>query len=289
MGSSRSRAVVVVDGDATTHMPEVWSPSRMSTYKTCPAKFAFQTIAEYPTKTTAEQLRGILAHAAAEVIFDRPAAERTVDAIVAQVRPAWETLDRQDDFSHLADQIDAIIAEAEGQCRSWPRVEDPQRLEPVAREKWVYGQIGGVNVRGIIDRLDQPTIGGKPQLVVSDYKTSIRVPRDSDRFVEERFFGMKVYAACLDGQGERPYAIRLVFMAGDSPEAALVRVVDDRMLTEVAATVRDIVAAAERDADARQFSTAPGPLCNWCDYEDICPSTLGETQVTITPAPRPEG
>lgn len=263
----------VAEGSVLDRLPERLSPSRLANYMQCPAKFFFGTIKKIPQVPTAAQLRGTLAHEAIEKVFDVPAGKRTPELTAAGVRPAWERLDAKDDtYANLRDEIEPIIAEAEAMCRSWFGVEDPNRINPKACETWVRGEVGGVAMHGIIDRLDEIPVGGEDKLVVSDYKSAIKVPTMKDRFIDEKFFGMQCYAAMLDYQGTRPAAIRLVFISGGTPSAALTKPIGDKEIAATNKTVKAVGTDMKRSAKAGQFACKTGPLCNWCDYFDLCPA-----------------
>ena len=113
--SKKTQFEVTAEVPVTDRLPERFSPSRVSTFMQCPAKFFYNTIAKLPQVSTAAQLRGTLAHEAIEKVFELPAAERTPEATAAGVRPAWERLDAQDDtYANLRDEIEPILLEAEG-------------------------------------------------------------------------------------------------------------------------------------------------------------------------------
>lgn len=260
-------------------LPERYSPSRVSTFMQCPAKFFYNTIAKMPQVATAAQLRGTLAHEAIEKVFELPAEERTPEATAAGVRPAWERLDAKDDtYANLRDEIEPILLEAEGMCRTWFGVEDPQRIEPKACETWVRGVVGGMPMHGIIDRLDELTLSsGKNVSVVSDYKSAIKIPKINDRFIDDKFFGMECYAAMMHSNGEAPAAIRLIFIAGGNPDSALFREITPQRLAGTNSKIKAAYSSIKSSAKSGEFDCKTGPLCGWCEYQDICPAFNEET------------
>ena len=211
-------------------------------------------------------------HEALERLFEVPAAERIPATAVSFVRPAWERLAGTSDmYDHLVEQIDAIISEAERMVESYFRVEDPQRIEPVGCEQWVRGDVGGVPMHGIIDRLDEVAVSDGTTLVITDYKSSVKVPDPSSRFLDERFFAMKTYARMLMASGRRVGFLRLVFPAGGTPESALLFEMTpaaaadiDRIVSEAAVQMREAAASGT-------FPCRPSKLCDWCDFKDRCP------------------
>ncbi len=78
-------------------------------------------------------------------------------------------------------------------------LEDPRRVEPVGVELMLEADIGGVTVRGIIDRLERDADGG---LVVTDYKTG-RAPSVAQE--QSRLGGVHFYAfLCHVHYGQLP-------------------------------------------------------------------------------------
>ncbi len=67
-------------------------------------------------------------------------------------------------------------------------LEDPNEVTPVGVELMLEARIGGVRLRGIIDRLDLTPDG---ELVVIDYKTG-RAP--SPAFETVKLIGVHIYA-----------------------------------------------------------------------------------------------
>jgi putative RecB family exonuclease len=265
-------------GDSNDHrdkLPVRLSPSRASDFLQCPAKFYFKTILRLPSPSTAAQLRGTLTHAACERIFDHPRAERTVDLAVSYVRPAWDgDLAADERYANLVDEIEDIIAEAERMVRSWFGVENPTRFDPHERELTVTAEVGGVPMLGIIDRVDKvPAADGTERWIISDYKTATKIPKPNDRFLDDKFFGMEVYAVLLKATtGEMPTAIRLVFVSGGTPDSVRSRPVDERSIARTEAKLRQLWRDATRFAEAGQWPCKTQPLCNWCEYQGICPA-----------------
>lgn len=76
--------------DVTDRLPSRISPSRAKEYVQCPRLFYYKTILKMPTPGSIAMMRGTLAHAAFEMIFDFPRGERTKENAVPYVRAAWD-------------------------------------------------------------------------------------------------------------------------------------------------------------------------------------------------------
>jgi putative RecB family exonuclease len=265
------RAVADAGDDDTEKLPSRLSPSRSAEYQQCPARFYFKSILRLPTAATAAQVRGTLAHEAFERIFDHPRSERVPDLAVSYVVPAWETLSAEGGYEHL--DAAEVVADAEAMVRAWFGVEDPTRFDPADRELRLSAELAGVEVLGILDRVDKvQRADGSVVWVISDYKTG-KVPRPDDRYLDEKFWGMKVYAALLHAAtGEIPAALRLVFVGGGTPDSVRTISCDERLVAETTKKLRSVWRSIQRDAKSGRWPCRTGPLCQWCDFMQICPA-----------------
>src|SRR5207237_8805811 len=102
----------------------------------------------------------------------------------------------------------AFVADAARLVERYFQLEDPRTVKPEGLELMLEAEVGGVRLRGIIDRLERDADG---RLVVTDYKTG-RVP--SERFEHAKLGGVHFYAfLCEQVLGERPARIQLYYLA----------------------------------------------------------------------------
>lgn len=273
------------------------SPSRAADFKTCPLLYRFRSIDRLPERPTPDQLRGTLVHAVLERLFDLPAAERTIDAAAALVRPQWERLLEQEPalaalFDEaqteqeplvdvapvaVADRWETFFTSAEGLLGGYFQVEDPSRLEPAERETLISTRVDGeLLIRGYIDRLDVSPAG---DLRVVDYKTG-GAPREA--FEARALFQLKFYALVLwRTRGVVPRVLRLLYLK----DAEICDYTPDA--EELERFERTLVAlwqAIERAKQAEDFRPKPSRLCGWCAHQSLCPAFGG----TPPPYPRQE-
>jgi putative RecB family exonuclease len=255
------------------------SPSRAADFKACPLMYRFRCVDRLPQAPSLAAARGTLVHAVLEALFDRPAAERTLDTARGLLPAAWERVRTEepavaDLFADDAgDAFDNWIASAGDLLANYFRLEDPSRLEPAAREELVEVVVDGLRLRGYVDRLDVNAAG---ELRVVDYKTGTS-PREA--FEGKALFQMKFYALVLwRTRGVVPRQLRLMYLTdGDT----LTYAPDADELRRFEATLRAIWAAIERAMQTGDFRPNPGRLCEWCDHQALCPSFGG------TPPPFP--
>jgi putative RecB family exonuclease len=255
------------------------SPSRAGDFMTCPLLFRFRTIDRLPQAPSSAATRGTLVHGVLERLYDLPAAERTLDAAAAMLRPEWDRLLEAEPEVATLFEADADLVtwldSARELLAGYFSLEDPTRLEPAERERLVEVVLpGGLRLRGIVDRLDRAPSG---DLRVVDYKTG-RAPREA--FEGKALFQMKFYALVLwRTTGVVPRLLQLMYLG----DREILRYSPDE--ADLVATERKLLAlweAIERATQLREFRPRPSKLCDWCDHQALCPSFGG------TPPPFPD-
>jgi len=191
-------------------LPTSLSPSRLSSFTSCGLQFRFSAIDRLPEPPTVAATRGTLVHAALEHLFTLPAPERVPAAADGCLDAAVERLRTDPDWTGLAlDEAGEarMRDEAAGLVARYFRLEDPTTVHPVGLELKLEVEVGGVRLRGIIDRLD--LVGG--ELVVTDYKTG-RAPGDA--YARQRMTGVHLYSLmCERWFGRRPVRVQLLHLA----------------------------------------------------------------------------
>lgn len=262
------------------------SPSRGSDFKSCPLKYRLRVLDRLDERPSSAAVRGTLVHAVLEHLFDAPPVERTLALAESMVEPAWATLlaERPDCAELFAsdgagDGEGQLLAEwlesARALVRTYFTLEDPTCFTPAERELRVEHVLdtAGVQLRGIIDRLDVTADGG---LVVSDYKTG-RSPGAG--FEESAFFGLKFYALLLwRTRGVIPRQLRLIYLADG---VVLPYEPDEAQLRGFERMVGALWQAIRTATDRGDWRPRKSRLCDWCDFQSLCPEFGG------TPPPLP--
>lgn len=275
------RSLVPDPSEDVDRVPSKLSPSRASDFMQCPRKFFYTSICKLRSPATEATTKGTLAHAALERIFDLPRGERTPEAAIAFVAPAWAEIRAHPDYEGLVAQgpeFEAeLVAAAETLTANLWRMENPNVFDPLGRELRVAAEAMGVPLHGIIDRLDRVVYpSGRASFILSDYKTGKPAAPD-DRFLDEKFFGMRVYAVLLDAMLQiRVDQLRLIYVAAAHPSGIVTLSVDDTVLARTRKQLQAVWRGIERSARTGQWETKTGPLCNWCDFQDICPAFATE-------------
>ena len=258
------------------------SPSRAADFMVCPLLYRFRVIDRLPSPPSPAAARGTLVHAVLERLFDLPAEDRTPERATALLQPEWERLvEAEPDLAALLsdDGMDgpdraSWFADASALVETWFTLEDPTRLEPAERELYVEADVGGLTLRGYVDRLD---IAANGALRVVDYKTG-RSP--SEHYEAKAMFQMRFYALVLwRSRGVIPTVLQLVYLGNRellrySPDEA------DLLATE--RKVKALWTAIERAARTGDWRPSPSRLCDWCEHRHLCPAWGG------TPPPLPD-
>jgi putative RecB family exonuclease len=245
---------------------ETLSPSRAGDFKTCPQLFKFRAIDRLPEPATVYQARGTTAHQALEWLFDKPAEDRTPEALFDLFRLAWAEL-RTTDYDGLFAEVEEERAwgvESLELLANYFAVEDPQTIEPIDRELDMLEEMEGITIRGILDRMEETDDG---RLVITDYKTGKAPP---ERYALPAFFALKIYALLIRRRtGRTPDSVKLIYLNGPTVYEIPI---NDAQLDAVDRQLRALWTAIERAIDEDRFPARVGRLCDWCAFQDICPA-----------------
>lgn len=264
--------------------PATLSPSKLSSFSDCALAFRLSAIDGLPEPPSAPATKGTLVHLALQHLFDRPPAARTPAHAEEDLARAFAELRTDPDYTGLAltpAEESAFLADAARLVRRYFEVEDPTTITPIGLELKLEAHVGGVRVRGIIDRLELDASGG---LVVTDYKTG-RAPGPTHQ--QGRLSGVTFYALlCREVFGVLPSQIRLVYL-GDA--LTITTEPTEQSIRGLTGKIGAMWQAVERACEREDFRPRPGPLCSWCGFHEFCPAQGGDlarlatTAVQVTP------
>ncbi len=246
---------------------ETLSPSRASDFKQCPQLFKFRSIDRLPEPVTIYQARGTTAHLALQDLYDFSPADRTPEALYDLFRKAWTELRASEDYADLFSSDDEERRwgiESLELLANYFSVEDPALVSPLDRELDIVEDLGGITIRGILDRIDELPSG---DLVITDYKTGKAPP---ERYALNSFFALKIYALLIrHTTGRTPVEVRLLYLNGPT----LYRLpVNDRHLDGMEKQLRALWSTIDKAIEDDHFPPRPGRLCDWCSFQDQCPA-----------------
>lgn len=256
------------------------SPSRANDFQQCPLLFRLRTIDQVPEPPSAAAVLGTLVHAVLEGLFDLPARDRTEEAAFAALRPTWEALLRKDpglaSIHPTPDEADAWFEEAWQRLEMYFTLENPQRLEPDAREQFLEWRMPeGPLLRGIIDRVDVAPDGS---IRIVDYKTG-KAP--APQYGQQAKFQMRFYALLVARlRGRLPSVLQLLYLK-DGGTVALNPTPEDLDLAEH--EIREIWSDILHTAERSEWKPRRGQLCAWCSFQGLCPE-FGGTPPPLDPS-----
>jgi putative RecB family exonuclease len=252
-------------------LPTSLSPSKVSTFKDCALAFRFSAIDKLPEPPSVPAVKGTTVHRALELLFGAEPPDRTPE--LAQECLAEALLEMRSVEEYLGLELDpvaeaAFAADAAVMVERYFGLEDPRTIRPVGLEMMLEAEVGGVLVRGIIDRLEEDADG---QLVVTDYKTG-RTP--SVHQEQSRLGGVHFYAfLCQQVLGRIPARIQLMYLGGE-PQI-ITTTPSEQSVRGMEKKVGAIWAAVERACEHEDFRPKQSALCNWCAFQAYCPAFGG--------------
>lgn len=260
-------------------VPMTLSPSRVSSFTSCPMQFRFSSIQKLPEPPGVATTKGTIVHRALELLFVRPATDRTPEALATDLEAALNEYSTHPDYVGL--RFDAAGAasfrsECESLIAKYFAMEDPTAVREIGLELWMTADVGNLQLRGIIDRLELDEHGG---LVVTDYKTG-RAP--SDRFQQKSLAGVHFYAfLCEQVFGVIPSKIRLMYLkSGETIET----IPTPQSVRFITTRTKAVWSAVERSCTTGDFRPNQSNLCNWCSFQQWCPAFNGDPDRAETEA-----
>ncbi len=252
-------------------LPSTLSPSKVESFTSCALAFRYSVIDRLPEPPSPFAVRGTLVHRALELLHAGPPELRTVDAALAHLDRAVEEVAATDEWTGLGLDdagVEALRAECATLVRRYFALEDPRAVQAIGLELMLETEVGGVRLRGIIDRLELDESG---ELVVTDYKTG-RSP--SVQHERGRLGGVQFYAVlCERVLGRRPARVQLLYL-GDG--VTISATPTEQSINGLVKRVGAVWTAVERACSADDFRPKPGPLCDYCSFRSYCPAQGGD-------------
>ncbi len=261
-------------------VPTSLSPSRVESFTSCPLAFRFSSIEKLPEPPSPHATKGTLVHRALELLLGAEPPQRTAERAHQCLDEAMVEIREDPDFADLdlsPEDAAAFVADAHVLVDAYLALEDPSAITPIGLELHLEAQVGGLLMRGIIDRLEEDAEGS---LVVTDYKTG-RAP--SVQYEQGRLGGVHFYAfLCEQALGRRPALIRLMYLRDGTVIEARPT---DRSVRFLPKRTEAVWRAIGRACETGEFKPRPSRLCPFCAYQDWCPAFGGDPERAALEAP----
>jgi len=245
-----------------------FSHSKLTTYQQCPQKYKFRYIDEIPPPIRSIELHlGTSVHTALEKLYAdaRHGQVTSRDELLTFFQQAWdEGYSPQLRIVRSRATARTYLETGVGMLKNyhWRFHPFTQSTTIELEEKFLFPLSEKQQIRGIIDRLATAPDGS---LEIHDYKTSRRLPNpvqiDSD--VQLALYEIAIrYRWPLTGR------ISLIwhYLAFDQ-EIKITKT--PQQLERVKQNTLGLI---DRIEAATSFPTNVTPLCNWCEYKEICPA-----------------
>lgn len=268
------------------------SYSKLSTFKQCPLKYRFQYVDKLPTKPAPALFFGSTIHACLEWLHRPDGADdapRTLADLLDHLEQNWlppaefdaDALAQAGCTKERGEQVlTEYFLKHVGQDATAGRTNEPDRAHAV--EKKFKIDFDGDVVNGIIDRIDRVVdTAGNVSYEIIDYKTNKKAP---NRLYDEQLVQLAIYKwAAEEGKDWDNRALDF-YPVGRAGLFFVVPEVNRKMFPErgldVAAVKQEVrttidkikAATAAIESDSEAFCPTPNKLCNWCDFQDLCPA-----------------
>jgi len=250
-------------------LPSTLTPSKMGRFVSCPLAFRFSYLEHLPEPSTIDQVRGTIVHRSLQLLFTkgRPGG-RDEQRAAAAAAEAWEepAARAEVDGLELTEKArERLRREVDTLIERYFAIEDPAAVNPIGVELDMRTRVGGVELRGIIDRLDRLDDGN---MVVVDYKTG-RAPRPEHS--RGRLVGVHFYAfLCEQLLGRRPSEVRLMYL---KDQVVVVESPTEQSMRGLRQRAMAVWEAIERACVSGDFRPHPSPLCRSCAFQSMCPAS----------------
>jgi len=247
----------------------VYSHSRISAYQNCPLQYQYRYIDLIRRDVeSVESFVGKLVHEVLEQLYaDLPRARAAgAGHFRAQFLDLWRARISRSvrvvrEGMTLEDYRSLGVRCVEEFYRHYHPFESGEVVGRELHVEFSLDTAGSYRMQGYIDRVDRVAPG---VFEIHDYKTGI-LPRSGALRRERQ---LTLYEIALRQMWEGVRQVRLVwhYVAHDR------EFVEQRSLDDLQRVRMDTIHAIQDIEAAAVFPARVGPLCSWCEYQEICPA-----------------
>ncbi len=282
----RGSGLLMVNTLGNLPMP-VYSHSRIESFRHCPRKYFYRYIAKIELPEQPEQIATFLGsrvHAVLEHLYER---------VAKGIVPSVESLREQFDQEWASQWTPAVVIHDRGATPDdyislgWRCIEKYyQRFHPfdqatvIGLEQMInfpLDEAGRFKMIGYIDRLTK-TADGCWQ--IHDYKTNSSLPTQAEKDDDPQLAYYEIGIRRMWKGVEHVELIWHFLRFDHSIVSTRTPSQLDQLRAEAIATITDIEGRGDHTS---RFPTHEGPLCSYCEYQQVCPARKHLYQVRVMP------
>jgi putative RecB family exonuclease len=245
-----------------------FSHSKLTTYLQCPQKYKFRYIDEIPPPVRSIELHlGDSVHRALEKLYADAMHGQThsCDEILAFYQQKWdEGYTPQMRIVRSGTTARTYLEYGRQMLLAYHRRFYPftESTTLELEEKFLFQLSENQEIRGVIDRLAR---AGDGSLEIHDYKTSRRLPNSSQVASDTQ---LALYELALRHRWPEARRISLIwhYLAFDK------EIQITKTAPQLETIKRNTLGLIKRIESTTSFPTQVTPLCDWCEYKEICPA-----------------
>jgi len=255
---------------AETESVPSFSHSKLTTYQQCPQKYKFRYIDEIPPPIRSIELHlGDTVHRALEKLYAdaTQGPTQSCDEILAFYQQKWEEGYRPEmRIVRSGNTAQTYLKMGREMLLAYHRRFFPftESVTLELEEQFLFPLSEKHQIRGIIDRLAK---AGDGSLEIHDYKTSRRFPTPSQAGSDAQ---LALYELALRHRWPETQRITLIwhYLAFNQDISI------SKTLRQLETVKQNTLGLIRRIESTTSFPTKVTPLCDWCEYKEICPAMM---------------
>ena len=234
--------------------------SGISAFRGCPLRYKYSNIIQIPRPQSAAPQFGTMIHETLEQFYRRYKEGEivTAETLLSYYKEHWKR------FGYISkEQEKNYFEKGIAILQSYWEVNSKHLTKPIYLEKGFGLKMGTYNVTGKIDRIDRIR---DDEVEVVDYKTGRPKTQKEVEKDDEVRLQLYIYAiACQDFLNVNATKLTFYYLE-DQSKVTLVPEPEDLAWAE------NIIVETAGQILESTFEGTPGKVCEWCDFESICPS-----------------
>ena len=243
------------------------SYSALNTFRVCPLKYKFQAIDKIKTPQSPEQAFGSLIHRTLK--YAHSTTEKGYpkkEAVVDYFSQNWNQESFPKEVSERGFFEEGLLMLG----KYMDNISDEEKKKSIATEHRFIVKVGDHTLGGAIDRIDRTDSGFE----IIDYKTNRKIPpqKEIDNDLQLSIYLRAFIKECpsLFEQLKDTAKIKLSLeFLRHGLRMSTTRTSED--LKKIDADILGIIDGVQEAEKNQDFEPHLNPLCDWCDYQKICP------------------